>query len=158
MMHVKHLFCTVFITLAVAVTAYGANYTAQTITVSTAENSEENAIEIKNSKVITDSFSFKVPDGWAGNCIVVPVDGAFALYNKTDYEADGSGLLFTIEVFDNSSYEDLTDYSVLGFCGQSTYILIDNYITSYPDSSSPEYQSCKEAVKTLKKSFVSFVK
>lgn len=157
MMHIKQILCTVFITLSTAATAYGATYTAQTITIASVTNSEDTAIEVTNAKVITDDFSFKVPDGWAGNCIVVPETDSFELYNKTAYEADGSGLLFTIAVYDNSDYQELTDCSVLGFCGDSTYVLMDDYRDSYTEDSA-EYQACEAAVKTFKKSFVSFVK
>lgn len=156
-MHTKHLLCTVFLTFATAATAYGATYTAQTITIFS-ETSSDSSIDVTDTKIITDDFSFKVPEGWAGCSVVVQGENTLELYNKTSYDTDGSGLLFTIVTYDNSDYQDLTDYSILGFCGNSTYILMNDYISTYQDSASSEYQACKDAVKTLKKSFVSFIK
>lgn len=152
----KQLLCSIIITLSVAATAYGSTYTAQTIKIASSEISDT-AIEITNSKVITDNFSFKVPEGWAGNCVAVHNGSSLELYNKSDYDADGSGLLFTIVPFEDSSYQDLTNYCVLGFCGNTTYVLKEDYHDTYTDTSSSEYQGCKEAVKALTKNFVSFI-
>lgn len=155
-MRTKHILCTIFLTLATAATTYGATYTAQTITIA-AETTSAEAIDVTNSKIITEDFSFKVPEGWAGCSLVIQSGDSLEIYNKTDYETDGSGLLFTIAAYDNSDYLNLPDYSILGFRDTITYVLVNDYICTYEDVESAEYQACKEAVKTLKKSFVSFI-
>lgn len=156
-MRIRQLVCTIFITLAATATAYGDTYTAQTITAAS-ESDFETVIELTNAKVITDDFSFKVPDDWTGSCILVPDGEILEIYDKTYYEEDGSGLLFTITAYSDSSYQDLTGGSILGFCGNMTFVLEENYTDTFEDDTSSEYLACKKASKTLKKSFVSFIK
>ena len=157
MMRIKQLLCTIILTFTTAATVYGSTYTAQTIKI-TSDAVPTGAIAVTDNKIITDNFSFKIPEGWNGNCVAVPDETSLSLYNKTLYETDGSGLLFTIAAYEDSSYEDLYSYSILGFgSGTTTYVLIDNYIDTFEDSESAEYQSCKSSVKSLKKSFVTFI-
>lgn len=157
MMYVKHLLCTMLLTVSVATTAFGANNTTQTINAFSENNSEE-AIELTGSKVITDDFSFKMPDSWKGNCILIQYEDSLEVYDKISYEEDASGLLFAISVYDDSEYLDLSDYTVLGFCGNRTYVFEDHFSDLIEDMSSSEYKACKEAGKTVRKSFVAFIK
>lgn len=156
MMRIKQLLCTIVLTFATAATAYGSTYTAQTIKI-TSDAVPTGAVNVTDTKIITDSFSIKIPDGWNGNCVAVPDEMSLSLYHKALYDMDGSGLLFTIATYEDSSYEDLPSYSILGFSGNTTYVLIDDYIDTFEDSDSAEYQACKSSVKSLKKSFVAFV-
>ncbi|MEG1144562.1 MAG: hypothetical protein RSE05_04230 [Clostridium sp.] len=156
-MRAKFLLCTMLFSLTVAATAYGATYTAQTIKI-TSEAPSQEAIDVTDAKIITDDFSFKIPEGWVDYCSVIQCGTSLNLYNKCSYDLDGSGLLFTITAYDNSDYQDLAHYTILGFRGNTTYVLDNDYIKTYKNTASSEYQSCKEAVKTLQKSFVSFVK
>lgn len=156
-MRARHILSAIFLTLAAAATTYGATYTAQTITIAS-ETASSDAIDITDSKIITEDFSFKVPESWTGCSVVIQYEGSLEIYNKNDYETDGSGLLFTIAAYEDSDYKDLEGYSILGFCDNMTYVLVNDYTSTYEDSESAEYQACKEAVKTLKKSFVSFIK
>ena len=45
-------------------------------------------------------------------------DGSsYEIYNKTAYEEDGSGLLFSIICYEDVDYQDLKGCSILGFYG-----------------------------------------
>lgn len=156
MMHIKHVLCTIMLTFATAATSYGSTYTAQTIKI-TSDAVPTGAIGVTDTKIITDDFSFKLPEGWSGNCVAISDGTALSLYNRALYEADGSGLLFTIASYEDSSYEELASYSILGFGVDTTYVLVDNYIDTFEDTDSAEYQTCKNSVKSLKKSFVAFI-
>lgn len=155
-MRTKFLLCTVMLTFAAATTTYAASYTAQTIK-ATAETVTDTVIETTKEKIITEDFSFKIPEGWAGHCVLLHNGDSLELYQKAAYEADGTGLLFTIEPYEDSGYLELSDYSIVGFLGSETYVLKHDYINTFEDTASAEYQSCQAAEKILKKSFVTFV-
>lgn len=156
-MTIKHLVCTTLLTLSLAMTTYGAVNTTQTITAASEDQSGD-AIELTGSKVITDDFSFKVPDDWKGACMLIQDGDNLEVYDKTAYDEDGSGLLFTIAVYEDTSYRDLAGCTVLGFCGNRTYILEDQYSADAEDYSDAEYKIYEKAVKAVKKSFVALVK
>ena len=132
-MRFRTIICTALLALTFSVTAFGAEHTAQVVSFGHSVDTDA-AIELTGSKVITDDFSFKMPDGWSGNCVMVADGSSYEIYNKTAYEEDGSGLLFSIICYEDVEYQDLED------------------------TTSREYKACAEASKVLKKSFVSIVK
>ena len=92
-MRFRTIICTALLALTFSVTAFGAEHTAQVVSFGHSVDTDA-AIELTGSKVITDDFSFKMPDGWSGNCVMVADGSSYEIYNKTAYEEDGSGLLF----------------------------------------------------------------
>lgn len=154
-MRFRAFICAAVMALTFSATAFGAEHTAQVVSFSLDADA---AVELTGSKVITDDFSFKMPDGWSGNCIMVPGDSSYEIYDKTLYEEDGSGLLFSITCYEDVDYKDLEGCSILGLYDNKTYVLEAYYDEYLEDSTSREYKACKEATKVLKKSFVSFVK
>ena len=132
-MRFRTIICTALLALTFSVTAFGAEHTAQVVSFGHSVDTDA-AIELTGSKVITDDFSFKMPDGWSGNCVMVADGSSYEIYNKTAYEEDGSGLLFSIICYEDVEYQDLED------------------------TTSREYKACAEASKVLKKSFVPIVK
>lgn len=153
-MRIRTFICAAVMSMAFSATSFGAEHTAQIVSFGNADA----AIELTGSKVITDDFSFKMPDGWSGNCIMVPGDSSYEIYDKDAYEEDGSGLLFSITWYEDINFEDLKGCSILGFYDNRTYILESRYGDFLEDPTSKEYKACNEATKVLKKSFVSFVK
>ncbi len=156
-MRFRTLICTALMALTFSVTAFGAEHTAQVVSFGQSVDSDA-AIELTGSKVITDDFSFKMPSGWSGNCVIVPGESVYEIYDKIAYEEDGSGLLFSIICYEDVDYKDLQGCSILGFYDNKTYILEPEYKDYLEDTSSKEYKSCQEATKVLKKSFVTIVK
>ena len=156
-MRFRTIICTALLALTFSVTAFGAENTAQVVSFGHSVDTDA-AIELTGSKVITDDFSFKMPDGWSGNCVMVADGSSYEIYNKTAYEEDGSGLLFSIICYEDVDYQDLKGCSILGFYGNKTYILESWYDEFLEDTTSREYKACAEASKVLKKSFVSIVK
>lgn len=156
MMRMKQLLCTLILMSAATFTAYGASYTAQTVKIS-AVAADIVATDITDTKIITDSFSFKIPGGWEGNCVLVQDDNCWEIYNKASYDYDGSGLLYTIAAYDNFDYLNLSDYCILGWRGNTTYVLESDYIDTIADEASAEFQACKAAKKIFKDGFVTFI-
>lgn len=157
-MTMKHLLCTTLLTFCLATTTYGATNIAQTLTAASEDQSGQ-TIELTGSKVITDSFSFKVPDDWRGACLMIQDGDSLEVYDKAVYEAEeGSGLLFTIAVYEDDSYKDLDGCTILGFCGENTFVLEDNYSASSEEGSESEYKTYEKAVKAVKKSFTALIK
>lgn len=153
-MGLKHSLFTALFILSFTITAYAAN-SPQTIHAFSESNT---VVELTGSKIITDNFSFKMPERWKGSCVLVQNQDSWELYKKASYEENGSGLLFTISVQETNEYQGLSDYTILGFCGNKTYLLERNYTSTLEDSMASEHKSCRQAEKTIKKTFVSFIK
>lgn len=156
-MRFRTFICAALFTAAFSMTSLAADHSVQVVSFGT-ESGGDTAIELNSSKVITEDFSFKVPDGWKGTCVLVPDGDSYGIYDKTAYELDGSGLLFTISCYEDVNYSELEGCSILGFCDSRTYILEAAYEDFLEDPDTAEYKACEEASKLLKKSFVSFVK
>lgn len=156
-MHFRTFICAALFTAAFSMTALASEHSVQVVSFGS-ENSSDTAIELNSSKVITEDFSFKVPDGWKGTCVLVPDDDSYGIYDKDAYEQDGSGLLFTISCYEDVDYTELEGCSILGFCDSRTYILEPAYEDFLVDTDTAEYKACEDASRLLKKSFVSFVK
>ena len=137
-MRFRTIICTALLALTFSVTAFGAEHTAQVVSFGHSVDTDA-AIELTGSKVITDDFSFKMPDGWSGNCVMVADGSSYEIYNKTAYEEDGSGLLFSIICYEDVDYQDLKGCSILGFYGNKTYILE----SSVREAQAPETISMK---------------
>lgn len=157
MMTIRHILCTALITFSLAMTAYGAVNIPQTITAASEEPSD-GVIELTGNKVITDNFSFKVPDGWKGACLMIQDGDNLEVYDKAAYEEEeGSGLLFTIAVYEDTGYQELAGCTILGFCGNKTYILENQYSEDSEGYSEEEFKIYEKAVKAVKKSFVALI-
>lgn len=156
-MRFRTFICTAFFTAALTISAQAAGQSVQVLSFGS-ESSSELAIELNGSKVITDDFSFKVPDGWKGNCVLVQDGDVYDIYDKTAYNEDGSGLLFTIACYEDVDYNDLRGCSILGFYDNRTYVLESYYEDFLEDKDTAEYKACQDASRILKKSFISYVK
>lgn len=158
MMTMKYLLCSTILTCSLTMTAYGAANIPQTITAASADQSSD-VIELTGTKVITDRFSFKVPENWKGACLLIQDGDDLEVYDKAAYmEDEGSGLLFTIAACEDASHQDLQNAVILGFCGNTTYVLEENSaeeLDSYPEAAGKNYG---KAIKSIKKSFVTLVK
>ena len=97
-MGLKTFACALALTLSYTVTAFGAEpQTAlQTLSSDVVEAASNEAIPMTGSKIVTDDFSFVVPERWTGKCVVLPTEQGLEVYDQEDYESDGSGFLFSI--------------------------------------------------------------
>ena len=77
-MRFRTIICTALLALTFSVTAFGAEHTAQVVSFGHSVDTDA-AIELTGSKVITDDFSFKMPDGWSGNCVMVADGSSYEL-------------------------------------------------------------------------------
>lgn len=148
----RNIACTLVLTFSLSGTAFGAEAAAvpQTLSSDMVTAASNEAVPLTGSKVITDDFTFVVPDRWAGECVIVQNDNGLDMYDKESYEADGSGLMFSIVVYGDDSYTSLDSYSILGFCGSDTFILDTS-------ESEDDSRSLKKGLKELQNSFVAVV-
>lgn len=157
-MHIRTTICAALISLACALPTFAADCSAQIVSFSE-ESSQDFSAALTGSKVITDGFSFKIPKNWTDRLVMVQDGECYDIYDRTAYEEDGSGLLFTILSMEDVDYRDREeDCHVLAFCKNRTYILQSSYDDFYEDEESAEYQSCEDALSSIKKSFVLYVK
>lgn len=149
-MGLKTFACALALTLSYTVTAFGAEpQTAlQTLSSDVVEAASNEVIPMTGSKIVTDDFSFVVPERWTGKCVVLPTEQGLEVYDQEDYESDGSGFLFSISVYEDDSYSSLEDYAILGFCGSETFVL--------DTSKADESKSVKKGLKELQETFVAF--
>ena len=149
-MGLKTFACALALTLSYTATAFGAEpQTAlQTLSSDTVAAASKEAIPMTGTKIVTDDFSFVVPERWTGKCVVLPTEQGLEVYDQDDYEDDGSGFMFSISIYEDDSYSSLEDYAVLGFCGSDIFILD----TSEADKS----KSMKKGLKELQETFVAF--
>ena len=149
-MGLKTFACALALTLSYTATAFGAEpQTAlQTLSSDTVAAASNEAIPMTGTKIVTDDFSFVVPERWTGKCVVLPTEQGLEVYDQDDYEDDGSGFIFSISIYEDDSYSSLEHYAVLGFCGSDTFILD----TSEADKS----KSMKKGLKELQETFVAF--
>lgn len=158
MMTMKYLLCSTLLTCSLTMTAYGAANIPQTITAASVDQSSD-VIELTGTKIITDHYSFKVPDNWKGSCLLVQNGDNLEVYDKAAYmEDEGSGLLFTIAAYEDASHQDLQNTLILGFCGNTTYVLEKDAaqdLDAYSETAGKNYD---KAIKSVKKSFVTLVK
>lgn len=144
--------CTLVLTFSLAGTALGAEAPAvpQTLSSDMVTAASNEAVALTGSKVITDEFSFVVPEQWAGECVIIQNEDGLDMYDRESYEADGSGLMFSIVRCSDDSYTSLESYSILGFCGSDTFILDTS-------RSENDRKSFKKGLKELQSSFVAVV-
>ena len=148
----RNFACTLVLTFSFAGTAFGADAAAvpQTLSADMVTAASNEAVPLTGSKVITDEFSFEVPERWAGECVIIQNDDGLDMYDKESYEADGSGLMFSIVRCSDDSYTSLESYSILGFCGSDTFILDTS-------ESENDNKSLKKGLRELQISFVAVV-
>ena len=115
-------------------------------------------IELTGTKVITEEFSFKLPEEWDHTCLLIPSGNSYEIYEKEAYDSDGSGLLFSIDCYEDTSLQDLAGCSILSFSGNRTYILVSHYEELEGEIPEGLYASCEVAARTLKKSFVALIR
>ena len=156
-MHFKTFFCAALFTVMLSVHAAAGEHTAQMVGFSV-ESGDSSAIHLTSQKAITESFSFKLPKGWDGQCVLVPYEDGCDVFDRAAYEQDGSGLLFTIACYENIDSEELKEYTILGFCDDKTYVLESYYEDLYEDAENSASLNCEEAARLIKKSFVSYIK
>lgn len=148
----KTMACAFTLALSFTATAFGAEAAAipQTLSSDIVTAASNEAVPLTGSKVITDDFSFVVPARWAGKCIILQDDDRLDMYDKTAYETDRSGLMFSIITYSDDSYTSLDSYSILGFCGSDTFILDTSNV--YGDKT-----GIKKGLRELQESFVAVV-
>ena len=157
-MHIKTWICTAIFTLIFSTSALAAAGSIQVVGFSQMEEATEKpVIELTGAKVITEDFSFQLPDEWEHACVLVPSDNSYEIYEKEAYESDGSGLLFSIDCCEDAPLPELKGCSILGFQGNRAYILVPHYEKLEEELSDALYASCETAAKTLKKSFVALI-
>lgn len=156
-MRLKTWICTALFTIIYSASVLAAESPIQVMYFSQ-ELSEELVIELTDTKVITEDFSFKLPERFNISCVLIPNENSYEIYEQGAYEEDGSGLLFSIDCYEDAALEDLAGCSILGFCGNRTYILVPHYEDFIEDSSDDMYTACEKAARQMKKSFVAYVK
>lgn len=157
-MTIKYLLCSTILTCSLTMTAYGAVSTPQTITAASSNQSSD-VIELTGTKVITDYYSFKVPENWKGTCLMILDGDNLEVYDKAAYEQEeGSGLLFTIAAYEDASHQALQNVPILGFCNNTAYVLEENTADEPDSASDMAGKNYDKAIKSIKKSFVTFVK
>lgn len=114
-------------------------------------------LNISGTKILTNDFSFQLPDHWANFCTVSAEDGDCEIYVKNDSSEEESELLFSIESCEETDWEELADSAILGFRGSRTYLLIPHYRDLEEEPSGALRRFCKKAEKLIKKSFVSYI-
>lgn len=119
-----------------------------------AAEASDTELTVTGSKVITEDFSFKLPDHWEHSFTLESSENSCELYKAS--EEDSSELLFSIDCYEDASLEDLAGCSILGFCGNRTYILV-SYYEDLEEASDSFYRFCQKTEKQLKKSFVAYV-
>lgn len=156
-MYLKTLFCAAFLSAVFStfVLAAEASDTALSDTASFQESVSE--LKISGSKIITSDFSFQLPEHWVNFCTLISDDDVCEIYTKEDSSEEDSELLFSIDYYEDASLDELADSSILGFCGNRTYILIPYYKDLEESSSASLRRFCKKAEKQIKKSFVSYI-
>ena len=82
--------------------------------------------------------------------MIIQNEDGLDMYDRESYEADGSGLMFSIVRCSDDSYTSLESYSILGFCGSDTFILDTS-------RSENDRKSFKKGLKELQSSFVAVV-
>ncbi|MBS6517756.1 MAG: hypothetical protein KH353_06155 [Clostridium sp.] len=149
-MGLKTFACAAALTLFYTVTALGAEtQTAlQTLSSDAVEAASNEVIPMTGSKIVTDDFSFVVPERWTGKCVMLPTESGLEVYDQDDYESDGSGFMFSISAYEDDSYSSLENYAVLGFCGSETFVL--------NTSGGSESKSVKKGLKELQETFIAF--
>lgn len=126
-----------------------------------AELSTTKRIEKKRDVVIdTEYYTINIPGTWEEDCIYKIVDGEFYnysiyFYEKTSYEEDGGGFLFSIELFsENEDYTYFPSYDVLGSI-EVYRIGCYNVIVTYPsdvqysDKTEKKYNEMKKSVNSV---------
>ena len=156
-MHFKTFFCAALFTAMLSMNVLAGEHSAQMVSFS-GEPGDSAAIRLTSQKVITESFSFKMPKDWDGQCVLVPYEDGCDIYDRAAYEADGSGLLFTIACYENIESEELQEYTILGFCNDKTYVLESYYEDFYDEAEDGAQPDFEEAARLIKKSFVSYIK
>lgn len=156
-MRLKTWICTALFTLIFSTSALAGINSVQVVSFSQ-ETMGNLGIELTGKKVITEDFSFKFPESWDTPCVLVPSEHNYEIYKKEAYEADGSGLLFSIQCYEDASMEELNGCSVLGFCGNRAYVLISAYEDLAEDENGEFYNACRKAAATMKKSFVAYIR
>lgn len=67
--------------------------------------------------------TINLPDTWADHYSIMNFGDATIFYQKECKEAGAGGHLFTVERFEDTEYESLSNYEILGDNGSETYIL-----------------------------------
>ena len=106
-MRFRTIICTALLALTFSVTAFGAEHTAQVVSFGHSVDTDVAIELLPVQRLLQTIFSFKMPDGWSGNCVMVADGSSYEIYNKTAYEEDGSGLLFSIICYEDVDYQDL---------------------------------------------------
>lgn len=69
-------------------------------------------------------FSITYPENWDGLYIEKPLDGGgISVFQKSSFEQNGDGLLFSIRIFNNGDYVNEPDYEILGYDGPIVYAM-----------------------------------
>lgn len=156
-MHFKTWICTAILSMIFSTSVFASTSSVQMVRASQ-YSGEELMIELTGTKVITDDFSFKFPSGWDIPCVMIHNDNSYEIYEKSSFEDDGDGLLFSIDFYEDADIDDLSGCSILSFCGNRTYVLVSYYEDYLEDTLSELYKSCAAFAKQMRKSFVSYVR
>ncbi len=155
-MNFRTIICSSIVSLFFAMPVFAAD-SVQVVSFSE-QNSDDISIKLTGSKVITDDFSFKIPREWSSELVMTQNEDSYDIYDRTSYEKDESGLLFSIVSLEDSDYRFLEECTILGFYGNKTYVLVPYFSEIYDDVESDEFKACQEAFTSIKESFVSYIK
>lgn len=157
-MYLNTLICAACLSAYFSASVFAAEASGTVTDIDTAPIQDSaSAFKISGSKIITDDFSFQLPEHWSNFCTLSSDDDICEIYTKENSSEDDSELLFSIDYYEDASLEDLADSSILGFCGNRTYVLIPFYKELDEPLASVLRRFCKKAEKQIKKSFISYI-
>lgn len=105
---------------------------------------------------INPSYSFRLPVYWKGKFAVEVYNDHEDFYEKTSYEENGTGLVFSIYSYDDKSYKKehkKYEYLLYDETNQKHYILAYPKNEEYKEDSKKVYEDLKMAIQIIQYTF-----
>lgn len=103
------------------------------------------------------TFSITYPENWDGLYIEKPLEGGgISVFQKSSFQQNGDGLLFSIRIFNNGYYVNEADYEILGYDGPNVYAMtLPTDVTFFADDEQVwhEYEQMAWEIEPVKYSF-----
>lgn len=103
------------------------------------------------------AFSIAYPESWDGLYIEKPLEGGgISVFQKSSFQQNGDGLLFSIRIFNNGYYVNEADYEILGYNGPNVYAMtLPTDVTFFADDEQVwhEYEQMAWEIEPVKYSF-----
>lgn len=126
---------------------------------------EETSEEINDKKeeidaaftydVSNEFFQFTLPDSWRTKAIVEKIDNSILVSQKSSYEVNGGGMLFSIEFTnDKEDMESLPDYTLLKEKDGIYFYLSRPTDVQFIQERQKEYQDMEKLISKIQETFV----